>query len=793
MENNSQEIINTNLINIPENARIKVYWNDRPENYSRETRNRVQKYFSTKYNVDRKFINVVYRPTKVSDNGDVIEISGAGIENILNVSYQRELFKEWLSREGKVVNFDKIIALDDKINGALELDPDVKPHKKYVLKWLTLNNFLSFGDSNFFPVDRFKGLTVVNSEPQNQGGKTTLTVDAMKFLFFGKTTKTDKNEQIFNQFNEETELNVRGMLEIDGDQELIIERLMTRKKKRNGEWNVENKLNFYQIMPDGTEELMNEENAVITTELIKDSVGSEKDFEMVVLATARNLDNLIDLTTTESGKLLTRFIGLEIIEQKEAQVREMYNTFSKTMKSNTYNITTLNEEIVAHRDKVIELKESEIKFREDLVIEKDVQNKLNEEKITLVGKKDKIDVEILTLNPSKLEKEIKDITEVGTGHNAKVEKLLTDIAEIGEVNFDEDRDHQLGKDKVTLSSTIAVTSAEIERLEKAVADLVAGGICQSCNRKLDDVDNTEHIKKHNTDIKTLMKKLETNTKTLNLVEVEINSLSETKTLIDNKNKLELSKDKLLVELDSLRLKLKTKKSDLKKYNDNLTSIKNNEEIDIEISNISTKILVCENQKEELSKSIQKVVGDIENNNNNIETKEKLIVTINKESEIEKIFKVYIEMVGKKGISKLVLRSVLPIINSELQRLLDDVTDFDIEIFIDDKNEVKFSLIKDEIEKPLKSGSGFELTSASIALRCVLGKMSTLPMPNFIAFDEVLGRVANDNIEKMKPLFDKIRDMFDIVFFISHNELVKDMADNIITVVKENNISRINIS
>ncbi len=36
----------------------------------------------------------------------------------------------------------------------------------------------------------------------------------------------------------------------------------------------------------------------------------------------------------------------------------------------------------------------------------------------------------------------------------------------------------------------------------------------------------------------------------------------------------------------------------------------------------------------------------------------------------------------------------------------------------------------------------------------------------------------------KPLFDKIRDMFDIVFFISHNDLVKDWADNIITVTKE---------
>ena len=789
MENNSQDIIKTDLV-IPQNARIKVYWDDRPENYSRENRNRVQKYFATKYDIDKTRVNIVYRPIKVSENGDVIEISGAGIENIMDISYQRELFKEWINREGKEVNFDKIVALDDKVNSALELDTDIKLHKKYVLKWLTLNNFLSFGEDNYFPVDRFKALTVVNSVPENQGGKTTLTVDAMKFLFFGKTTKTDKNEEIFNQFNEESELKVRGMLEIDGDQEVIIERVMTRKKKRSGDWNITNSVNYYQIMPDGSEELMNEENATITTQAIKDAVGSEKDFEMVVLATARNLDSLIDLTTTESGKLLTRFIGLEIIEQKEAQAREMYNAFAKTMKSNTYNVPTLTEEIEQHNKNLVELKEAEIKFREELVNEKDKQNKLNEDKIALVEKKDKIDVEILTLNPSKLEKEIETITETGKGYKADVKEYVDKINKIGVIEFDEDRDHQLGKDKVTLSSAIAVTSAEIDRLEKAVADLVAGGICQSCNRKLDDVDNTEHINKHNADIQVLMKKLDADTKKLKAVNVEIESLSKIKEQVNAKNKLELSRDKLLVELDALRLKLKSKNDDLKKYNDNLASIKKNEDIDIDISNISTQIKVCEHQKEELSKSVQKTASDIENNNNQIQVKEKLIETINKESEVEKVFKIYIEMVGKKGISKLVLRSVLPIINSELQRLLDEVTDFDVEIFIDDKNEVKFSLIKDEVEKPLKSGSGFELTSASIALRCVLGKMSTLPMPNFIVFDEVLGRVANSNIEGMKPLFDKIKDMFDIVFFISHNELVKDMADSIITVVKENNISKI---
>jgi DNA repair exonuclease SbcCD ATPase subunit len=171
------------------------------------------------------------------------------------------------------------------------------------------------------------------------------------------------------------------------------------------------------------------------------------------------------------------------------------------------------------------------------------------------------------------------------------------------------------------------------------------------------------------------------------------------------------------------------------------------------------------------------------------TKNKLISTIQKEEEIDKIFKLYIELVGKKGISKLVLRSVLPIINSELQRLLEDVVDFEVEIFINDKNDVNFLLTKDNVQKLLKSGSGFEKTTASLALRAVLGKLSTLPMPNFITFDEVLGKVAPENLEKLKTLFDKIKDMYEIVFFITHNDLVKDWSDNVVTVVKNNNLSK----
>jgi DNA repair exonuclease SbcCD ATPase subunit len=101
--------------------------------------------------------------------------------------------------------------------------------------------------------------------------------------------------------------------------------------------------------------------------------------------------------------------------------------------------------------------------------------------------------------------------------------------------------------------------------------------------------------------------------------------------------------------------------------------------------------------------------------------------------------------------------------------------------------------KDGVSKRLKACSGLEKTAGSLALRSVLGKISTLPMPNFITFDEVLGKVGPENFDKLKLLFDKIKDMYEIVFLITHNDLVKDWGDNVITVTKPTNVSKIAIT
>jgi len=799
-----EEIVKTS-VKIPHLAKIKVYWDDSPENYSKENKTIVRNHFAQKYGVSKANINVVYRPVKTNNKGETVEISGAGIENIMDTGYQRELFKEWLTREDKGVDFNRLIKLDDKINSELNIGSSDTAHKNWSLKWMMLNGFLCFGPNNFISFSNLNGLTIVNSYPENQGGKTTFSVDAFKFLLYGKTTKTDKNEQIFNQYWDNNELVVRGMLTLE-DKEIIIERVLTRKAKRNGDWNVTNKLNFYEILPDGEEIEMNDEDAKATTEEIKVSVGSEHDFELVTLATARNLDDLIGLTTTESGKLLTRFIGLEIIELKSEVARKLYNTFAKTKKSNHYDIITLRGEIDGYEDnsgeepvnvsghiKLIEEANKSLTTQQDgLKTNEELITKYNDEKDKLLSGKKQIDAEILTLNPSNLTEKIDAITATGVAKKERISELVTIIEPLKLIKFNEDHHHTLTIKQSDKTSDVAVKEAEAERLLTVINELISGGICQACNRELDNVDNTAHIAEHQNSRQKILDKITELNNELVLIKTELDGMSETKAKIDSKDKLEVEKDRVELELENLRTKIKSKKEDLKRYDANLDSIKFNNDIDSKIEMVKTKLKVCEHTKTELTQKIERTKMDITNHETNITTKENLIEQIKKEEEVDKLFKVYIDMVGKKGISKLVLRSVLPIINSEVQRLLDGVVDFDVEIFINDKNDVQFMIIKDEVEKHLKSGSGLETTAASIALRCVLGKMSCLPMPNFITFDEVLGKVARVNIPLMKPLFDKITDMYDTVFFITHDEEVKDWSNNTITIIKEDNVSRLTI-
>jgi DNA repair exonuclease SbcCD ATPase subunit len=124
--------------------------------------------------------------------------------------------------------------------------------------------------------------------------------------------------------------------------------------------------------------------------------------------------------------------------------------------------------------------------------------------------------------------------------------------------------------------------------------------------------------------------------------------------------------------------------------------------------------------------------------------------------------------------------------------MQDSSYFKLEVRINDKNEVEFWMIDNGtgIEKLMSSGSGYERTIASLALRSVLSKICSLPKPNVVVFDEIFGKISNDNLEMVSEFFVKIKDYFEKIFVITHNPLVSQWADNIIKVNKIDNISKV---
>ena len=779
-------------VKVPEKAHIRVDWEDYPENRTVEARNRVKSYFSKKYGVAPTAIKINFIPIIKNKEGKRIDISDGLIENIMDKEYQRKLFAEWLKRNDMSVDFTRLCKLDDRIEEELMVDEvEDYRYRRWELKKLWIDNFLSYGSDNDLDYTKLKGLNIVKSEPANQGGKTIFSIDSLLFLFFGKTTKTDTAGEIFNTYTDKNELTVSGEITIDG-LDYVIERGIQRKAKKKGGWTVSTNLDFYRILADGNRENLEGEQRRETDTLITETIGSYDDFMTTIVATAKNLEDLIETKATERGRLLTKFVGLEAIERKEKVNKTMMSDFKTKMKSNIYNLKDLEIEIADSKELGKTSEENIIKFTKDLTLKEDEIKTANSKKEKLLAQKIDIDDEVADVNPQTLQMEIDDLIEGGVSKKGSLDKTIVKITDIGEVDFDEDSYIELTDEQVEVKLSIGSNEKDIKTKEKQIKDMKEGETCGLCKQPLKDVDHTEQIENLETEIHEIEKALEKEEKKLGVIAKKISIFVETKHKSDSKDKLGLVKDRLEVEMDSMRVDVKEKKGILKGYNKNLKGIETNRDVSSKVLGYNQLLLNLNLERDGINTSINDSNNDIKKSKEDIEENQTLIKTIKKETEVLKIFEVYHKMIGKNGISKLVLSSVIPIINYELQRLLDEVCDFEIELSMNDKNEVEFLIIKSGVTKKLKSGSGLEATVASLALRCVLGRISTLPKPNIIVFDEVLGKVADVNLDNVKLFFDKIKTMYDIILFITHNPIAQDWADKIITVVKKDDISSLTL-
>ena len=765
-----------------ENPYVQIVWEDTPENVTQERIKSVKQYFQKKYNTTN--VNVI---TKVR-NVDETAVQSVDVStNIMDKNYQVELVKSYLRSKGYDEHIDKVLELDMAVeNRILSTSEEVGSFKKWYIKKIEFSNFLSYGEDQVLDFEKCNGITVIESNPPNFGGKTVLTVDLLMFLFFNTTTKTNKAEEIFNRFTNRDKVVVRGEITIDGD-DYIIARGIERKKAKSGEWNVKTELDFFKKLPNGELQNFTGEQRRETEAFIKNSIGEQEDFLMTILTTATNLEDLLEAKPTARGQVLSKFLGLEFLKKKEETGKELYSEFSRGMLSNVYNTEKLKQDNENLEQQNITLSGQINDAKERLV---DVNARIAkgvEFRDGLVKSKfTDLDHELVILNPEQLDMQLESLKR----EKVKIQNDIDSVYVVEPSSYYHEDEHDAikeeynknYKEKVQLDTKIS----DIESLKSSVNN---GIKCEHCGIELMNAAITQEkisqlaglITQRDT-ISTLMQDLSGREK----------GFVDLKRQFDEYEKNKLIKEKHEVSLESNELKIENLVNKQKRYFEVQEKIKKNKDIDEKIikADIRLNELYMEQKNYEKVENVNNL--SIENNNIQINKNKEMIEKIGDEFKRERIYKMYQEVFGKNGISKMIMKTMMPIINSELQRLLQDSCYFNLEIRISDKNEVEFVMVDNStgVEKLMTSGSGYEKTIASLALRSVLSKICSLPKPNVIVMDEVFGKISNDNLEMVYEFFIKIKDYFEKRVVITHNPLISNWADNIVRITKTDNISTV---
>lgn len=790
-------------LNIGKESKVEIQWNVRPVDYSKEKAEELRSKMAIKYGIPKRNVHINANFIKKTTEGKEEVATADIVQNIQDPRFQQELFKAYIEEnEISDYDFDTILSIDNQLNSLIDYSVYDK-FRRYKIEWVRWSNFLSYGKDNYIDFSDLKGLVLLKSEPANQGGKTNFACDLIEFLLFGSvgSGKADVLKKIFNKhLPDETEVNVEGGIEIDGEH-YIIRRTLTRpqKKKRTAKSVVTQKVEYYRVV-DGTEialddtENLEAENNTQTNKIIKEAIGNKKDFNLVVSANSDNLKELVSMKDTERGKLLSRWIGLLPLEEKDIKAREKWNKeISPSLLSSKYNKEELKE--------TVETNKTEIKSLQSLSEEANAKKKMceaniqvfNSDRDMLLQLRQYVDPALASLDSVTLTTAQTNIINEGKKFNAQIEQIDQEIANLGEIDYSDEEYHMLIERKNLLTSGIATIKADINSLKSQNEYLTKSEYCPTCGQKLVNVDNSALIASNNEKINVLIEEGIAKNNELKEVNTQLAEIEERRKKHIDKSRLEVKKASLSVNVANKRNEYTEISNKIKELNRCKESIEHNNEIDTKAEVLRVNIVNEDNIKSRLISEIQGYSREIQHLEEANSKYEILIDKLENEEKIVKSWKLYLAMVGKNGISKMVLRNTLPIINAELKRLLSDICDFDVEVEIDDRNDITFSIIADNVKSDLSSGSGFEQTVAALALRAVLGNISTMSRPSFMLLDEVLGGVAKDNYENIKELYDRMLKDYSFIFQVTHLEDIADWHDTTVTVKKVNRVSTIAVS
>ena len=159
-------------IELGANSKVNIKWSVLPIEYSRETEENIQVKFANKYGISKDNVKVVPFFITRDTYGNVCAYQNDITNNIQRPEFQRQLFITYINEHQINLNdgdFDEIIKIDDDINSRINYTL-YDQNKRYSVNWIKWDNFMSYGEGNYFDFRKVNDLVLLTSEPANKGG-----------------------------------------------------------------------------------------------------------------------------------------------------------------------------------------------------------------------------------------------------------------------------------------------------------------------------------------------------------------------------------------------------------------------------------------------------------------------------------------------------------------------------------------------------------------------------------------------------------------------------------------------
>ena len=727
--------------------------------------------------------------------------TSASIGDIRDVDYQNLLIEAFLDKKYALDSetVERVKAINVELNAKLPPD-EMIPNTIWELKGFEFSNMFSYGEGNYVDFSKMHGTYGIFAP--NAEGKSAI-LDSLSFCLFDKSSRAFKASEIVNSRKEDFKCKADFAI---NDVSFHVERKAS-KRKYTEQTRVD--VNFWYEDDVGDKYSLNGEDRRDTNDVIRNHIGSFDDYILTALSEQNASAGFIDKGQTDRKELLSRFLGLNVLEElyqlasnEISEVEVLLKEFSR--QDFTQQLATAENTLVeekkdysarnkkrralikkrnALRDKIIERAKKIIPLDDSIT---DLTSLLDD-KTRLEKEIERTKIELEKLSEDTIENKKRYTNVLNALSTLDEEVIGAEFLELVRLGVEKEK---LANQFEQLKIDIGHKLSKLKKLQKHEYD----PNCKFCmnNVFVKDAIRTKEELDHD---KQLLSDVVSKQESIsNMILAVLGS----RELHDRMIKLNEERDEIKVkqlqintavsyansELSGRTSELKVTTENIARYYEMEDAVKTNNTIEAELKSLELENTEFTSQIDTLDNELRNIHANVEVAKTTIKTITETIAHAKYLEEQYSAYEYYLDSVKRNGIPYELISTVIPELEIEVNNILNQIVDYSLVWELDGKNiNVHIAYDEDNVW-PLDLTSGMERFISNVAIRTALLSVSSLPRPNYLAIDEGFGVLDSDNINSVYLLMDYLKIKFDFILIITHLDSMKDVVDSVVEVKKD---------